>query len=303
MPTAICSAWSISLVLVALAAWRSRGCTLVAPLAWAAVAISAVSVVEMMAAAGRLQGSEAAWRFVTATLTLCPAMAMLGAKRPQSGPWQAIVASLAIIVLMPSAAALLRNPSQPVELHGVHAGFLWLLIAVGVINWAPTRFFLVAILVAVAQIILLAEQLPLLAGFDQPPLLSPGVAPFLMLAAIVAGWITALWAKHRPRSQPGLDRLWADFRNVYGLVWALRVAERVSVAAELRESKIALGWWGLRPRELNDPSTVNVPTDADEAAMLAAMRGLLRRFVSHEWILDRLQNGKTQPLAPDGRSV
>jgi hypothetical protein len=76
------------------------------------------------------------------------------------------------------------------------------------------------------------------------------------------------------------DRLWLDFRDLFGLLWGLRLQERVNAASTTAKWDVELQWQGFQPRR--------VPPEHREA-LRQAMTGLLRRFVSHEWIAARLE--------------
>jgi hypothetical protein len=104
----------------------------------------------------------------------------------------------------------------------------------------------------------------------------------LLAAALV---VAAEIGRHgRPRGDP-LDRLWIDFRNQYGVVWGLRVAERVNASAKMNGWDVSLGWHGFATNGGN--SVEVIPTEV-RAGIEAALRTLLRRFVSGEWIDRRL---------------
>ena len=90
----------------------------------------------------------------------------------------------------------------------------------------------------------------------------------------------ALWGFDLPRrrgARQPLDRLWLDFRDLVGTLWALRVAERINTASAQCGWSARLGWHGW---------TLDGPPPA---AMERSLRMLLRRFVSPQWIDQRLR--------------
>ena len=93
-----------------------RGTTAVPAAAWAVAAWSSLAGEMLIRAGGGLvdPGTAASARLAVAAVSLCPAMSLLGAKRPQHGVWQFIVATLAFVLALPSLSALLVRPgSQP----------------------------------------------------------------------------------------------------------------------------------------------------------------------------------------------
>jgi len=285
---------------------RSRGGTLLAPVIWAVVATMFVCGVELVGLTNG--GSDAAWlpavRFIAAVSTLCPAIALLGAKRPQSRAWQFIVLTLFGILVQPAIVALLLHYGEPVTLHAARQWFLAVLMLIGVINYLPTRYALSGVLVCAAQILLLWGHLPFtefadgraLAGVERVGAESwrewlPGLLLIAAVAIPQLGW---------PRGKSSVapwDQLWIDFRNAYGIVWALRLGERLNATLAASGQSARLGWHGFEcaalassSEKIESTAKSSPPESAaaapDEAARRALV-ALLRRFVSKEWIAAR----------------
>jgi hypothetical protein len=87
-------------------------------------------------------------------------MSLLGAKRPQHGVWQLIVATLAVVLAMPAATALLMRPGSLPDLHLLERCFMPLLVLVGWMNFAGTRRAAAVSCIAAAQLLLLRGFLP-----------------------------------------------------------------------------------------------------------------------------------------------
>jgi hypothetical protein len=256
--------------------WPSlEGSTLRAPWHWMLAAVIALAACESAAFFDRQAGWIEHVRYLAAVATLCPTVAVLGAKRPQDRAWQFIVASLWIVAALPSVSQWLLRPDAALDLHGAWRWFLLILIAIGLFNSLPTRYWPTSLLAAVCQVCLLAPHLPLADSWSiaNPIYLWPPGAT-LWCAAI------ALWGFDLPRrrsaGQP-LDQLWLDFRDLVGALWALRVAERINAASAQYGCSARLGWHGWT-------------TDGERPpALERSLRMLLRRFVSPHWIDERLR--------------
>ncbi|MGI9178635.1 MAG: hypothetical protein ACR2IT_12365, partial [Pirellulales bacterium] len=140
----------------------ARGTTAVPAAVWAGAAAAVFAVEASCRAAGLVQdpAAFAALRLVVVALSLCPTMALLGAKRPQHGVWQFIVGSLAFVLAMPAVSATLVRPGTPPDVHALQRWFMPLLVVVGWMNFAATRRGPSAALIAIGQLLLMRRVLP-----------------------------------------------------------------------------------------------------------------------------------------------
>ncbi len=253
------------------------GTTLVAPWVWTIVALVAVAGAEM--AVGLVDSLPLNWRmglrYAAAMATFTPTMALLGAKRPQDRAWQFIVFSLWAILALPSFEWLLFGEIK--ELHPARLVFLLILVGVGALNGIGTRRWLSNLLYAAGQGALMASFLSTTVAA-----LPGALAPVLGLALIVVSLALPMRGRAVDATAAGLDRVWLDFRDAFGLVWSLRVAERMNTSAAMYDWPVQLGWRGFRNREPGRGDVV-VP-----AAVAESLRTLLRRFVSADWIDTRI---------------
>ncbi len=270
-------------------AWRKsslRGTTLLAAWVWSLVSLLAIVAGELLigfAGDSPPQGWVAPLRFAAAMSTFCPTMAVLGAKRPQDRGWQLIVLSLWVILSLPSFEWLLFGGLQ--EMHAARFWFLMILIGVGAINGIGTRFWPSSLAFCLGQMALVAPWLP-----DAQAWLSGATGPLLGMLAIVTAWL--LLAAGIPRAgtaAKSVDRVWLDFRDAFGLVWSLRVVERINASAAMYDWPVMLAWHGFRARQQG------AEIDAIPEAVVESLRTLLRRFVSPAWIDTRL----VQPAGDD----
>ena len=262
-----------------------RGTTLVAPGLWAILAT--VSLAMGVAMEGNPSGTSdeiglSALRFAAASTTLCPLVAVLGAKRPQHRAWQWVVLSLWIVVVWPAAQAVLSPVGTRVELFIAWKLFLDGLIGVGVLNYLPTRFRLAALLVAAGQTILLGEYL-----FDAPLLPQAWTTPvglgFLLAAASVVVIQSRQETRRRLRNGEGnvepldaCNERWLSFRDAFGAFWALRILGRVNQTAEIRAWPLRLAWSGF----LVEDAAAATPTREQLEQLQQTLDTLLRRFVA-----------------------
>ncbi len=260
------------LALLALQGFRHlRTTTLAAPCLWAALSATCLALAALLEP--KLQGiSLSAFRFAIVATTLCPLMAVLGAKRPQDRGWQWVVLSLWVVLVWPAAQAVLLPAGTHVELFVAWKLFLWGLIGIGLLNYLPTKNWLPAIFVAAGQAILLRNHLWLGKLLNNEWASTLGIGCLLAAAALVSLRRNAL--------NPQLSTLnsfstqWQNFRNAYGAFWALRILGMVNQTAKLRDWPLRLHWSGFETLEDRQP------TEEQLAELEQTMSTLLRRFVA-----------------------
>ena len=270
-------------------AWFARGTTAVPAAWWAVAAALAVAADAFFGQQGGLQSPSAmaAARVVVAALSVCPIMALLGAKRPQHGVWQLIVATLAVVLALPAVTATLIRPGSFPDLHLLARWFLPMLVLVGWMNFIGTRRWLAVSLITGGQFGLLWPLLPwvdLAAAVPQP-----GIDLVAMAAVAAGGLLTlgqTLLAGRRPRGRQAagqrfladrIDGCFLPLRETLGAAWALRLAERFDTLAAQRGWPARLTFQGLE--QGGDPTDASWHRDAARAA-----EALFRRFVSAGWL-------------------
>jgi hypothetical protein len=175
-------------------------------------------------------------------------------------------------------------------------------------NYLGTRFALPALLSA-AAILLVPVSMSSLHWF--PESFPAGAAATLLLG--IAVWMAAIamrkaarrggnlspsptpMGEGRVRATSPFDRLWNDFRDLYGIVWARRVMDRINDAAVHDGWPVRLhlhGFTGLDPA--HPPSLAPDQLQQIERTL----RWLLRRFVDPEWIDERIAERGIQPSEP-----
>lgn len=267
----------------------ARGSTAVPAACWAVAAAAAFGLEAAARRAGWLAGPAggAAARLVVVALAICPAMSLLGAKRPQHGVWQFIVFALGVMLALPAASAALVRPGSLPDVHLLGRWFILLLIVVGWLNFAATRRGVAATLVVAGQLLLARPFLPGgIADTEQPgaDCIAAGLAAAGAVLALVQSAVAGFARARRPAGPgAGIDAAFVALRETFGAAWALRIAERFDVIAAHRGWPCRLTFGGLRQDAAG--SRADWQPDADwEPDADRAFRALARRFVSAGWL-------------------
>jgi len=228
-------------------------------------------------------------QFAAAVATLLPTVAVLGAQRPHASIWQFVVASLWFILVLPALKNALLEPASIFHLHPAWGWSLWVLIVMGLINRIGTRYWFSALLQTFGQCLLLSGQLP---GLGQDV---DATGTFIALACFVLAilLVHVQWWRDPSISAPSLNQAWLEFRDLYGVLWAFRVADRINTLAERQDLRIQLRWHGIAWLTVDDEQ---MPESTEVEAILAQnMRNLLRRFVAVNWLESRLPQSTHLP--------
>jgi hypothetical protein len=244
-------------------AWRAnRRTTLIHPLCWASAAWTAWLLALLLTA----MDSETAKlvRYVALCLTGCAGVAVLGARRPGAGAWNFVVLALMVVLLLPIAEGL-----GALQLDPLRVVFLSATLAVGVLNYLPTRLATAMVCLAIGC----GVEVMLLAGAEDARPMLERAAPFNRFLLALAPW--AAFERLRPRraDTSDVDRIWLSFRDRYGLVWGQRTREQFNAAAAHSGWPVVLHWRGLRTLS---GETALGSTMEDE--MIFTLRALLKRF-------------------------
>jgi hypothetical protein len=230
---------------------------LIHALAWAAAAWAVWLGAAGLAAAER---DAAVARYLALCLTACAAVAVLGARRPGAWPWNFVVLGLLTVLSLPLAEHALTG--QTLRPEGYHLLLIGGTLAVGVLNYLPTRFGPAAFVCGVG------------CGLELWALAAPADAPAAWgeLLAALAPWV-ALAAPRRAAA--AVDRAWLDFRDRFGLVWGQRLREQFNHAANHAGWPVVLAWRGLRPKR-----QAGTPGPGVDQAVRETLRALMKRFGS-----------------------
>jgi hypothetical protein len=225
--------------------------------------------------------------YASAVLLVAPFTAALGARRPGSRVWSWFVVLPATIVLaLPAVTAWNRNWSlSRLQLEPPMVAGYALVLLMGAGNYFPTRFGLPALLAAAAGFVVVFTMSTLGSG---PPLLTEIARALATFLLAIAAWLAAFRLRYQAAASAStpLDRLWIDFRDLFGIVWARRIADRINQAAAQANWPVRLLMSGFVPV---DPARPLALTPQQSEQIEQTLRWLLRRFVDPEWIDERLQ--------------
>ncbi len=269
-------AWAVLLV----GRRHLSGTTLGAAWYWALLSATGLMLVQLAIEFSDQPPWAAAGRFAAAVTGFCPAMAVLGAKRPQHQAWTFIVLSMWVVLSLPAAELLVLQRAAALQIQGLRWGFLILLTAICALNHLPTRFWLAALLYAGGQTLVLLD------AWSWSHWIAPETCYLTGFGVAVSALAVGVWQlRRRPPADQPWDRVWLDYRDQFGVLWSLRMMERVNAAASSYDWPVRLTWWGFHQSDGRrlEPSLEAIGPELD-----TTMRNLFRRFVSVDWIASRL---------------
>jgi hypothetical protein len=206
-------------------------------------------------------------RYLALGLTGCAAVAVLGARRPVVRAWDFVVLAQLVVLILPLAEGL-----GDLRLDPLRFLFLAATLAVGVLNYLPTRLAAATLSLAIGCGI---EVWLLHSKADAAPRLGR-ITPISRCLLAGSPWLALLALRAAPAPQSQFDAIWQGFRDRFGLVWGQRVREQFNRAAHHAGWPVVLRWQGLRVERGTEAPDENRRTE-----MIATLRGLLKRYVSN----------------------
>lgn len=223
-------------------------------------------------------------QLLSVILMLTPSVSTLGARNPGVGTWQVfVVIPLIIVLLWPGLSDLISSRGQEPLRLGVPAfSGLCLVLMMSMSTCLGTS------LTYASLFFLLAVSLGLCPAMGWMGVNSPWqcLIPFLLFCGVSLGLKSIrlrLRAIEMARTKSELtDASWSLFQDLYGLVWAKRIQDRVNQFAAREQWSVLLTNEGFRDANGNSPSDQELEKPRD------ALRWVLTRFADDQWISDKL---------------
>ncbi len=285
----------------------TRATTAAGAFYWAMAAVvtclvTAVCHLDIVAVTPRI---SSVLHYLSAVLLLTPLVHMLGARRPGITAWPWFVIFPLIIILQwpaiselmgDSSDAAIRIPSPTV------VGFM-LVLLMGSGNYFGTSCT-TSMVFGVAGIMLILLPVTEWMAFRNERLFLPGCA---MLAAATALLPRRFFRRDMENSPP--EQLWRDFRDLYGIVWAKRVMDRVNQFAEREHWDVRMTLDGFQfldagPEDNTTETGTSGPANEGTQSSPAAARSMqvlcwvLRRFADPEFLRRYVPDSVELPQRP-----
>ena len=232
---------------------------------------------------------------------LAPAIAVLGARRPGVGAWSGfVVLPMLVVMQWPSVSqAFTGSLSDAFELPVPVMLGCGLVLIMGLGNYFGTRFTLPVMLIAAGIGCILSSLV------QADTRRSPDVDRMIHVASVIFSCASLLLIARMPaaREKPASDNpedtltrlniVWDDFQQLFGIVWAKRVMDRMNQFSTREKWPITLQLTGFEP---------SAPDSNPEiaSATIDRIRWVMRRFVDPEWLDARLGNQNHKSAADLG---
>ncbi len=284
----------VPFLLIRIVGWRAnvRNTSAVSAANWAVLAVFVFLLCCAVSCFGVLSiRGTSALQYAAAVMLLTPVIDILGARRPghNAWPWFVVLPMIAVLQWPVASQLAAGNAALPVEVPiPTFCGYL-LVVVMGCGNYFGTSNTTASLLMSVGCV-LVALPATEWASFSSSWYVS-GASVALALAAL-----SIPRKLSDPPAREDNDRLhlhlWADFRDIYGMVWAKRVMDRVNQFASREKWLVYLTLDGFQPIQAQQAQPLQIEeemrpstaTSVDDRP-LVVLCWVLRRFVDHEFLL------------------
>ena len=242
-------------------AWRAnRTRSLLHAVYWAILAWAAWCA--FLFAALRSSAGLESKAYLALCLTGCAGVAVLGARRPGATAWNFVVVGLLAVNLLPLIESLMRGGN--LDLDAFRATCVAGTVAVGILNYLPTRLAPAAILLLVGGTLAFSA------------IVTEGAEVRLLIGSFLVScvpWVAYVSFLSRKPAGSEFDYTWFDFRDRYGFVWAQRVRDQFNRSAAHSAWPVILRWQGLRLKP-----GAEMPDEKVQQEIVSTLKALLKRF-------------------------
>jgi hypothetical protein len=206
-------------------------------------------------------------RYLAVSLGGCAGVAVLGARRPGVVAWNFVVVALLVVMLFLSVES--RLAGDDLILNRLRIVGLSSIVAVGILNYLPTRMAPAVALFGLSSFI----EISTLSASDSLATRLRQAEPISRLMLALVPWAAYAAMRWRTSSVSEFDRCWLRFRDRFGLVWGQRLREQFNQAAKHAGWPVLLRWQGLR---LAGGAAYH--HSGAQREMLGALQALMKRF-------------------------
>lgn len=275
-----------------------RATTLGSAWVWAALAFSLWTVSwvsDLGLRVASTSGADHLW-YGSAVLALCPAIAVLGSRRPGARVWTWFIQVPLLLVLGWPVLSLWLQGSElrGLQLETPQLVAYLLVLVMGTGNYCGTRFTLPVLCFAAACACLAVSSSVACPAWLADREWSRTWSTGLLVVSVL---LASRERGSRAQVVNRFDRIWLDYFDTFGVVWGRRIQDRVNDIAEKERWLTRLELQGFV--WANPPEQPSLPTMTDEARAVTeariehTFRWLLRRFVDPPWIDERLGTAPT----------
>ena len=238
----------------------------------------------------------------TAILSLCPAIAVLGARRPGNRVWTLFILLPMLCVLgwPMGALALQVSELRGLQLETPQLAAYGLVLIMGFGNYCGTRNTLAAL---ICGMVLFATVLSI--SSVTPSWLADRKFTRFWSTICISMTVCMMSVRQPIHRVHPFDRVWFDFFDDFGIVWGRRIQDRINHLATRERLPVRLELDGFVFTESSMhqvQSTSGNDLTQTEARVEHFLRWLLRRFVDPIWIDQRL-NHSAKEIEPQPMSV
>jgi hypothetical protein len=267
-----------------------HGTSLTAAIVWVGWFLVTLTVAMIATFFGHRIGSgwlDQLW-YLTAVSALCPFVAVLGARRGRLRDWNLfVVLPLMLVLEWPALAQWDESViGRPLDLEAPTIIGYGVVLLMGAGNYFGSRWTW-PVLSGVIGCGLLVSSLGTVWPMEQ---MKRDLLRSLAGLCWLAGFVTA-WRRAKPSCDiSGWNRVWLDYRNLFGQVWGTRLMLRINEVAQREAWPWRLTESGLEPvTEVANPSADASAADFNSDPRVAhCFRWLLKPFVDDDWLDRRL---------------